>query len=172
MALDCVASSKSQTAKMISLYEEIYDYQFDMVDAMAAYVRSSVTLDAAKEISSEFTEVTKLNINSGSTLTTLAMMGGLSFVSYKVHILHAVHLYCNALEYMEGGRLPSECKGVDTNLALLIANTEPVCRSETTHFYRVPASSNNGTKGAYIDVNELMSGGDVSFRIPSSALAD
>ena len=43
-------------------YEEIYEYQFDLMDAMAAYVRSSVALDAAKEINTEFEEVTAINI--------------------------------------------------------------------------------------------------------------
>ena len=165
-------SVKTQIAKMMSTYEEIYDYQFDLINAMAAYVRSSVALDAAKEINSEFNEVSKLNINSGTTLTTLAMMGGLSFVSYKVHILKTVHLYCNALEYMEGGKQPSECKGVNTDVALLIANTQPVCRSETTRFYKVPttkpSTNSSDDKLAYIDIGELYSGNEVSFKIPSS----
>ena len=50
--------------EMTAIYEEIYEYQFDLKDAMAAYVRSSVALDAAKEINTEFEEVTKLNVNS------------------------------------------------------------------------------------------------------------
>ena len=166
------SSLKHQVEKMFSTYEEIYDFQFDLINAMAAYVRSSVALDAAKEINSEFTEVTKLNVNSGTTLTTLAMMGGLSFVSYKVHILKTVHLYCNALEYMEGGKQPSECKGVNTDVALLIANTQPVCRSETTRFYKVPttkpSTNSSDDKLAYIDIGELYSGNEVSFKIPSS----
>ena len=108
--------------EMTAIYEEIYEYQFDLIDAMAAYVRSSVALDAAKEINTEFEEVTKLNVNSGTTLTTLQMIGGLSYMTYTSHVLETVYLYCNVLEYMEGGRQPPECKGVDTDIALLIAN--------------------------------------------------
>ena len=56
---------------MTAIYEEIYEYQFELMDAMAAYVRSSVALDAAKDINTEFEEVTNLNINSGSTLNNI-----------------------------------------------------------------------------------------------------
>ena len=163
-------SLKSQTAKMVSTYEEIYDYQFDLIDTMAAYVRSSVSLDAAEEISSEFTEFTKVDLDSGSTLTTLAIMGGLTYVAFTTHILHAVHLYCNVLEYMEGGILPSECKGVNTDLALLIANKEPVCRSDTTQFYRIPTTmgSVNGSNNGIINIADLIAGDKVTFKVPSA----
>ncbi len=161
---------KTHITNMTSLYDEIYDYQFDLMDAMAAYVRSSVALDAAKEISTEFTEIVDVFDNDAS-LSTLAIMGGLTYVSYQFHILQTVHLYCNVLEYMEGGNQPSECKGVHTNIALLIASTEPVCRSETTRFYPVPtrsSSSNSSNEMAYIDIDQLFAGDEVSFKIPSS----
>ena len=169
-------SLKIQATKMVSIYEEIYDYQFDLIDTLAAYVRSSVSLDAAKELSSEFTEVTKLDVNSGSTLTTLAMMGSLTYVAFTTHILHAVHLYCNVLEYMEGGVLPSECKGVNTDLALLLASTEPVCISDTTRFYRIPTTMGsvngsiftNGSNDSSINISDLIAGDKVTFKVPSA----
>ena len=174
--LGLCTSMKSQTAKMISYYTEIFNFQFTLIDSMASYVRTSVSLDAAKEINNEFTEVTKLDVNSGSTLTTLAMMGSLTYVAFKTHILHAVHLYCNVLEYMEGGVLPSECKGVNTDLALLLASTEPVCISDTTRFYRIPttmgsvngSSFTNGSNDSSINIFDLIAGDEVTFQVPSA----
>ena len=161
-------STPALADEMTAIYEEIYEYQFELMDAMAAYVRSSVALDAAKDINTEFEEVTNLNINSGSTLTTLQMVGGLSYMTYKIHVLETVYLYCNVLEYMEGGRQPPECKGVDTDVALLIANIEPVCVSETYRYYYVPTSSAIENDKAYVDINKLMSGSVVHFQVPDA----
>ena len=162
-------STPALADEMIAIYEEIYEYQFDLMGAMAAYVRSSVALDAAKDINTEFEEVTKLNVNSGTTLTTLQMMGGLSCMTYTTHVLETVYLYCNVLEYMEGGKQPPECKGVDTDVALLIANIEPVCVSETYRYYYVPTSSSSTENDkAYIDINKLMSGSLVHFQVPDA----
>ena len=161
-------STPALADEMTAIYEEIYEYQFDLMDAMAAYVRSSVALDAAKEINTEFEEVTKLNVNSGTTLTTLQMMGGLSYMTYTTHVLETVYLYCNVLEYMEGGKQPPECKGVDTDVALLIANIEPVCVSETYRYYYVPTSSSTENDKAYVDINKLMSGSLVHFQVPDA----
>ena len=159
-------STPALADEMTAIYEEIYEYQFDLIDAMAAYVRSSVALDAAKEINTEFEEVTKLNVNSETTLTTLQMMGGLSYMTYTItHVLETVYLYCNVLEYMEGGRQPPECIGVDTDVALLIANIEPVCVSETYRYYYVPTSSSIKNDKAYVDINKIMSGSLVHFQV-------
>ena len=158
-----------QTSRMATLYESIHAFQFDLVNAMFAYVRSSVSLDAAKEIKTEFAVATKLkNFNSGSSINILALMGGLSYVAFKVHILQTVYLYCNVLEYMRGGKQPVACKGAKTDLALLLATSELVCRSETDHFYRIPTKlSPSDSKEAYIDLARLFSGDDVTFKVPS-----
>ena len=161
-------STPALADEVTAIYEEIYEYQFDLIDAMAAYVRSSVALDAAKEINNEFEEVTKLNVDSGTTLTTLQMMGGLSYMTYTTYVLETVYLYCNVLEYMEGGRQPPECKGVDTDVALLIANIEPVCVSETYRYYYVPTSSSTENDKGYVDINKLMSGSLVHFQVPNA----
>ena len=154
---------KPQSAKMISLFKEIYDYQFELIDAMAAYVRSSIIVDAAKMINAEF-----IGILNDTNLDTLDIFAGLSYVSYKVHILHAVNLYCNVLEYMDGGKQPSECKGVYTDVPLLIASMQSVCRSESTYFYKIPTKPSSDSDKAYIDIAKLFSGHEVSFKVPSS----
>ena len=161
-------TTRAQIADMMSLYEELYVYQFDLVDVMAAYVRASVSLDAAKEIKADFNEVTTLDVNEGTTLTILELLGGLSYASYRTHILQTVHLYCNVLEYMNGGEKPSECKGAATDVALLVASTMPVCRSETKRFYSVPSKPSGQSDKAFVDVAALFSGRDVPFTIPSS----
>ncbi len=164
---DC-ESLPSLVDEMNVIYEEIYDYQFELMDSMAAYIRASVALDAAKEISSEFEEVTELNINSESTLTTLQMIGGLSSITYQTHILQIVNLYCNVLEYMEGGKKPTECKGIETDVDLLIANIEPTCISQTYKYYFAPTQQTNKNDQAYVNITKLFSGSTVPFKIPNA----
>ena len=162
--------SRPQTLaeKMIATYEEIYDFQFDLIDAMASYVRSSVALDAASGINTDFTDVSRLNVNSAATLNTLAIMGGLSYITYRSHLCHAIRLYCDVLEYMEGGNMPGECEGLETDLASLLAKTLPVCISETTQFYKVPTKPSSQGDKAYVNLTELFAGNNVSFQVPST----
>ena len=88
-------------------------------------------------------------------------------MTYKSHVLETVYLYCNVLEYMEGGKQPPECKGVDTDVALLIANIEPVCISETYRYYYVPTTSSTANDKTHVDIKQLMSGSLVHFQVPN-----
>ena len=47
---------------------------------------------------------------------------------------------------------------MDTDVALLIANIEPVCVSEKYCYYYVPTSSSIKNDKAYMDINKIMSG--------------
>ncbi len=154
--------------RMITIYGSIYDFQFELISTMIEYVRSSVALDAAKEITTDTSEVSKVNTEKGVSLTTLAMIGGLSYMTFKTHVLQTVHQYCNVLEYMEGGIQPSECKGVHTDLALLVANKEPICISEISHYYSIPTQPQGEGDEAYVNVTELFKGENVAFQIPSA----
>ena len=41
---------------MIELYEEIHDFQFDLIDAMASQMKAENSIDAAKAINTELNE--------------------------------------------------------------------------------------------------------------------
>ena len=154
--------------RMITIFTSIYDFQFELISTMIEYVRSSVAIDAAKEIKTDVSAVSKIDTEKEVSLTTLAMIGGLSYMTFKTHVLQTVHQYCNVLEYMEGGEQPSECKGVQTDLALLVANTVPVCISEISHYYSIPTQPSEEGDTAYVNVTELFDGDDVTFQIPSA----
>ena len=80
--------------RMGGLYENIYDFQFDLMDALTEYMRAKVTMDAAEEITTELTTITNQDPNDEKTLTTLQIMGGLTFTTYKSHMLQAINRYC------------------------------------------------------------------------------
>ncbi len=154
--------------RMGELYENIYDYQFDMMDALAEYTRAKVTIDAAKEITAELTTITNEDPDDEKTLTALEITGGLTFVTYKTHLLHAINCYCNILEYSEGGQKPSECKGPDTDLSLLLSRTFKECTYQTLDYYQVPTAPSGPNDLAYVDISELYKGATVNFKIPNS----
>ncbi len=155
--------------KLYTLYGEIYDFQFELMTAMASYTASLVALDASHEISDEFVRVAGLNPDAGTTLSTLSLLGGLSYITYKTHVSKTVHLYCDILEYMEAGTRPSSCKGLETDVSLLLSNTIPECTSEIhSFFYNVPTKATFDGDTAFINMDQLMSGEWTSFQITDS----
>ena len=155
--------------RLYTVYGEIYDFQFELITAMASYTRSLVALDASNEIKNEFVRVAGLNPDEDQTLITLSLIGGLSYITYKSHVSNTIHLYCDILEYTEGGVRPSECKGLDTDVALLLANTIPECISEThSYFYNVPTKPAFEGDQAFIDIKQLFAGEWVQFQVPNS----
>ena len=156
--------------RMGEMYVSIYDFQFELMDSLAAYMRSRVNLDAAQEINDDFTALTEVDPNSDSTLDTLQMMGGLTYLTYKAHILEAVNQYCDLLEYKTGGVRPQQCRGPDTDLAIIVSTTIPSCVAHTYGLYYVPSAQNTSNITTYtsVDISKLFDGASVNFKIPDS----
>ena len=156
--------------RTFTVYGQIYDFQFELVTAMASYVRSLLAVHVTKGMDSTvFDELAGLNPDEDTTLATLSLMGGLSSMIYDVQMLKTVHLYCNWLEYEEAGIKPSECQGTKTDIALLLAHNIPSCNTQThTFYYSVPTKPQSVGDTAYIDLDKLFAGEEVSFIIPNS----
>ena len=155
--------------RMYTVFEEIYDFQFDLMTAMASYVRSNVAVEASKNIDDTFVRVAGLNPETESTLSTLSLMGGLSFMTYKTQILKTVNLYCDRLEYEEAGVRPNDCRGPETDISTLISIIKTKCYStQHTFYYDVPTKPQSPGDKAYVDLDALFNGEFVDFRIPDS----
>ena len=154
--------------RMGELYQNLYDFQFDLMDALAEYMRARVTMDAAEEISTELTTITQQDPEDENTLTALEIMGGLTFTTYKTHLLQAITRYCNMLQYSEGGKRPIECKGPNTDLSLLISKQVAPCSEQSFRFYQVPTTPSGPDDKAHVDVSELFKEATVNFKIPNS----
>ena len=154
--------------RLFGVFGEIYDYQFELMSAMASYMRTLVGIESAENIDGTFVEVAGLNPDQDSTLSKLSLMGGLSYMTYKTQVIKTINLYCDRLEYQDGDVRPSECKGVNTNVDLLLSKNIQDCNAQTHTFYynvpTVPANSGN----SYIDLKQLFSGNEVPFQIPNS----
>lgn len=153
--------------EMVTAFTEIYDFQFDLIDALADYVRASVGLHSANEIKQELSSL-HADIDSYSSIT-YELMGGLIYMAYESYNMHIVHLECNRLEYLSGGRRPSVCNGMDTNIDLLIAQNDPICR-DVREYFHVPTKpgDSDSSSNSFMDLNKLFSKETIQFKIPSS----
>ena len=157
--------AKAKAQEMIATYEEIYDFQFELIESMATYMRAAVSLDAASSITGDYDALTseaEVDANAVNDLKTLTIV---SYISYKINIWRIVEDYCNILEYQRGGTRPSVCNGVNTEIASLASFVIPPCRE--VHDYReVPIASNGNL--AFMSLGDLYAGKPVTFQIPDS----
>ncbi len=161
---------KVQLAKLTELYTEIYDFQFELMDLLAARMRSQNSIKAAQELKKEFQPLSDLKSDSDSTITTLAMVGGLSYVAYRANILQAVSLYCNLLEYKDNLVASNGiCNGPDTKISSLLNFDVRGCQSDIREvLHDIPAQPATNSDKAYIDIAKLYAGEPVYFKIPNS----
>lgn len=134
------SKTKVLAQEMIATYEEIYDFQFELVEAMATYMRAETSLDAAASITAGYEESSAEEDQDESVVHDLKVLTMVSFISYKTNIWQITEAYCDVLEYKEGGARPSVCQGVNTNIANLVAHVSPSCRN-VEEYQDVPTTS-------------------------------
>ena len=78
-----------QIEKMISVFTEIYDFQFDLMDSMVAYIRAEVVKNSAEEIQSDFDTIK----DSDKTFKILERIGALTYIEYRAHVQDVVELH-------------------------------------------------------------------------------
>lgn len=156
--------TKVLAQEMIATYEEIYDFQFELVEAMATYMRAETSLDAAASITAGYEESATQGEPDESVVNDLKILTMVSFISYKTNIWQITEAYCDVLEYKEGGVRPSVCQGVNTNIASLVAHVSPTCRN-VEEYQDVPTTSESDQ--GFMNMADLYSGKRVIFKIPN-----
>lgn len=157
------SKTKVLAQAMIATYEEIYDFQFELVEAMATYMRAETSLDAAASITAGYEESSTQGEQDESIVNDLKILTMVSFISYKTNIWQITEAYCDVLEYKEGGVRPSVCQSVNTNIASLVAHVSPSCRN-LEEYQDVPTTSESDQ--AFMNITDLYSGKHVIFKIP------
>ena len=163
--------------KMIATFEEIFDFQFQLMGSLAAYVRAMTSKNAADKILKNFGDIAKQTIQKKKWNSQL--MGKLkfttmySFVMYNFQQWSIIEDYCNFLEYTEGGIRPGECQGIKTSLRQLLGRSKRECLRKISSVIDIPIMSQGPKKTiystAYLNLAALLAGKKtVSFQIPSS----
>ena len=157
--------TKVLAQEMIATYEEIYDFQFELIEAMASYMRSATAMDAASSIATDYEELSRKADEDKGVVDELKILSQVSFISYKINIWQITEAYCDILEYKEGGARPTVCQGVNSVISSLASHVSPVCRNVEAN-KDVPTESDSDK--AFMKLSALYSGKTVTFKIPSS----
>ena len=158
------SKTKVLAQELIATFEEIYDFQFELVETMATYMRAETSLDAAASITAGYEESSTQGEQGESVVHDLKVLTMVSFISYKTNIWQITEAYCDILEYKEGGIRPSVCQGINTNIASLVAHVSPTCRNVQEN-QDVPTTSESDK--AFMNIADLYSGKRVIFKIPN-----
>ena len=169
---DCI-TLPSDIAGLSEVYAELYDYQFDLMDALAESVKENLAYATANELSKEFERV-DLDINDATALSVFSMK---TFLVNRMYRMKAVFNYCNYLQYLNGGKQTDLCKEAmakldDASVDKLIAFDKSgllTCPLIPRIVY-LPTTrkTDDDTDEAFIDIKALYSGRPSVFRIPDA----
>ena len=145
-------------AEFAALRENIFDFQFDLVDSLARVVRGNV----AKKLSQSITV-------SNDLLDGSQLMLGFFMTQYRLQS-HA-SLYCDKLEYLNQGKKINECTSTgfftDNELDTLIAYNPDSTYDVDERFVFIPTRPQFDGDTAYINLPSLAKGNPVTFRLPA-----
>lgn len=161
------SKTKVLAQEMFEIYAEIYDFQFELIEAMATYMRAETSLDAAASITVGYEESSaEGNPEDESVVHDLKVLSMVSFISYKTNLWQITDAYCDILEYKEGGVRPGVCQGVNTNIPNLVAHVSPSCRNVEAN-KDVPTTNATVDDRAFMNITNLYVGKRVTFKIPN-----
>lgn len=146
-------------AEFFTLREDTFDFQFQLVDAIAVVVRGNVAQRFAREIEID-SEVMHAN----------QLMNGFFMMQNKLQSVTSV--FCNVLEYKQLGQPVSSCATVNglfrkENLDALIPYVHDPPFTEVERDVFIPTRPQFQGDTGYIDLAALVKGKEVVFKIPS-----
>ena len=146
-------------AEFNALRENIFDFQFDLVDSLAAVVRGNV----AKKLSASITEV------NDDMYKADQLLGG--FLMTQLFIQSQAWLYCDKLEYQNEGQRAQPCSPVTglftnnelDNIVAFESHETYVSIERTVH---IPSKPQYYGDLGFINIPTLLRNKAASFRLP------
>ena len=150
--------------KLIELFAEIFDFQFDLMDALADYVRASTAVNAAGDMLTNFNQIA--DSDPERILVFLQQLACMTFLTNKMQNKQIINSYCEVLEYKQGGHPPEVCTKDTISISSLVAHVTPAINCELT-YQNIPTIPSDSTDRAYLNLTELFRGAPVTFQIPN-----
>lgn len=172
---DCF-HTKVDVATIMAIYEEYYDFQYELLEAMASYVRANIAMVTSQAMVDVKTEIEIAQAERDTLKLKVISME--MFIISEVQLLMVIHDACSLIEYIKGGIMPPYCNELFLdpyshnydNLAAFNYDTDMCLRDEVKKFVRIPAAypteSTPLPKGT-IDLASLYSGNITSFQVPN-----
>ncbi|KAK3739426.1 hypothetical protein QZH41_004658 [Actinostola sp. cb2023] len=145
-------------AQFFTLREDIFDFQFQLVDAVAAVVRGNLAQRFAKNIEG------KHDVIEASQLIT-----GFFMMQSKIQKVSSV--YCDVLEYKNLGKRAPPCSTVNglfvkENIDALISYKDNTPYDEIERDVYIPTRAQSEGDTGVVDLQALARGETVIFQIP------
>lgn len=150
-------------AEFSALRENVFDFQFDLVDSLAAVIRGNV----GKKLS---TSIDVLN----DVLESSKLMLGFFITQHRLQ--HEAAVYCDKIEYrLQGKRLddcsPSSGFFSKENLDNIISfDLKKISYFEENKFVYLPTKPQFKGDTGFINIPSLAQGNSVTFRIPANRI--
>ena len=159
---------KNKVAQLITIYEEMYQYQFDLMDSLSDATRAFLAHEKAVEMQHVYTRGKRVD---NAFLSKVAVR---SYVISIIHVWKVVIEYCNILTYTNVGQEPDQCKAAinapsHRAVADVMSLIPPsVCNSNDEHegYRSIPTKRSSKDDTAFIDLEKLYRGETVTFSIP------
>ena len=146
-------------AEFFALRENIFDFQFDLVDSLALVVRGHV----AKKLSQSITV-------SNDRLKASTFMLGFFMTQYRLQF--EASLYCDKLQYLNQGKEIKPCTSGEFfdehRLDDLIAYDYGTHYHEDERFVYLPTKAQFHGDTGFINLPSLAEGNPVTFRLPAN----
>ena len=146
-------------AEFFALRENIFDFQFDLVDSLALVVRGNV----AKKLSQSITV-------ANDRLKASTFMLGFFMTQYRLQF--EACLYCDKLQYLHQGKTIKPCTSTDFfdehRLDDLIAYDYGTHYHEDERFVYIPTKAQFKGDTGFINLPSLAEGNPVTFRLPAN----
>ncbi len=171
---DCFYT-KVDAAKMIAIYEKYNEFQYDLMEAMASFVRAKIAETTSKVLVDVRTELDKAE--QERDLLKMRVHAMEIYIQSEMHLLMVIHDACSLIEYKSGGVMPDYCNQLiqnphSTEYDKLVAypyGTDMCSVDQIVKYVRIPAAyptANNSVPKGTIDLASLYSGNITSFQIP------
>ncbi|ESO94038.1 hypothetical protein LOTGIDRAFT_153519 [Lottia gigantea] len=165
---DCV-KVHGPISELIALCEEVYEYQFDLMDALSDTSRAYLAEQKANDLKLVYSS------NHAVDQAFLQKFAINSFIISTLNLWELITEYCDVLTYTRGGRVQDKCTSALNNpshraISQVIGHRPtPLCHvnNEITHYVSIPITPSNPQDQAYLDLNELYSKKTITFKVPN-----
>ena len=178
---------KALVQELIEVYNEIYGYQFELMDAMAEYIRAMTAYTSAQAISKDFDRIMDTNDINSITVSESKFIGMASYIAYEAQQQQAISEYCDILTYKNGGKEFKECKERNANVAEVLSLVPTKC-TFTHEYVDIPVKLRKASRGRFgptatggrkrkgpdfdvdyssIDLTAALAGRQISFQVPN-----
>lgn len=172
---DCLGT-KALANRLIETNEEMYDNQFELIEAMANFARATITMNAASMIANKTSKLKKPDPNSLEG----RLFGFHVYVTTKSRIWGFVRDACNLIEYQNYGITINLCGNIMLDqtsqkfddLVAYKYDKDACSNDVSVKYFNIPAAIRNKESNyelplATIDLGRLYAGKEVTFQVPN-----